>query len=170
NEFRFQQLEGNRTDAAPRQGTGPRDNAAVQDGKGAPGSGSPNVGAPRTFGTITFDQNGKAVGGGVGPGPGGNAVGAPPQRDDTTVAALPATDDPKELYQNSYQFILSGDYKTAERGFRDFIDRFPESTEIADANFWLGEAVLGQERYRDAAQIFLAASRDYPKARKAPDM
>ena len=56
------------------------------------------------------------------------------------------------------------------RGFRYLIDRFPKSADIADANFWLGEAVLSQERYRDAAQIFLAASRDYPKARKAPDM
>ena len=35
------------------------------------------------------------------------------------------TDDPDELYRNSYEFILSGDYSTAEAGFRDHISRFP---------------------------------------------
>ena len=28
----------------------------------------------------------------------------------------------------------------------------------------------GQEKYREAAEICLAASKDYPKAKKAPDM
>ena len=36
------------------------------------------------------------------------------QNDGTVAAALPATNDPEELYRNSYQFILSGDYGTAE--------------------------------------------------------
>src|SRR5690606_11003427 len=108
----------------------------------------------RTFGIITFDQNGNAIGGGVGPGAGGNP---PPGADNTTVAALPSSDDPEELYRNSYQFILSGDYKMAEQGFRDLIERFPDDKNLADAHFWLGEAMLGQNRYRDAAEVFLAA-------------
>ena len=32
------------------------------------------------------------------------------------------------------------------------------------------ESLLGQQKYRDAAETFLAASKDYPKAKKAPDM
>src|SRR5690606_36756590 len=88
----------------------------------------------------------------------------------TVVAALPATDNPDELYRNSYQFILSGDYGTAEQGFRDHIARFPKDGKAADAHYWLGESLLGQQKYRDAAETFLAASKDYPKAKKAPDM
>jgi tol-pal system protein YbgF len=86
------------------------------------------------------------------------------------VAALPATDDPEELYRNSYEFILSGDYGTAEAGFRDHIARFPSDPKTADAHFWLGEALLGQQKYRDAAEIFLAANKNYPDSKKAPDM
>ncbi len=82
----------------------------------------------------------------------------------------PATNDPEELYRNSYQFILSGDYSTAEQGFRDHITRFPKDAKAADAHYWLGESLLGQQKYRDAAEVFLAASKDYPKAKKAPDM
>ena len=173
NEFRFQQLEERRTDGAPATTDRSRDQAAAGQPAAQPPATTPaQPGGQQTFGTITFDSNGNAVGGGVGARPGGNATpgAAPAGADNTTVAALPATDDPRELYENSYQFVLSGDYQTAEKGFRDLIDRFPQADNIADAHFWLGEAVLSQNRYRDAAQIFLTASRDYPKARKAPDM
>jgi tol-pal system protein YbgF len=142
--------------------------------------------APKSMGTITFDKSGNVTGGsvgdqatmgGAGPAPAQEAVdpaapaaGAGAGSDGTTVAALPATNDPEELYRNSYQFILSGDYSTAEAGFRDHIARFPDDTKAADAHFWLGEALLGQKKYRDAAEVFLAANRDYPKSKKAPEM
>lgn len=183
NELRFQEMEGRRTDAG---GTAPRaqprqeqDTAAV-----APGTGSgddefysttpPRVdgdsqvlGAPpRDFGTITFDENGNATGGGIAAQPpaasGGNS-------DGTTVAALPSGGGADALYRNSYEFILSGDYGTAETGFREFIATYPDNDNAADAHFWLGESLLAQEKPREAAEIFLAASRDFPQARKAPD-
>lgn len=90
--------------------------------------------------------------------------------DGTVVAALPSTDNPQELYRNSYEFILSGDYKTAETGFREYIDRFPNDPMAADAQFWLGEAVLSQQNYAGAAEIFLDGSKTYPDSKKAPDM
>jgi tol-pal system protein YbgF len=90
--------------------------------------------------------------------------------DDTVVAALPSTGNPEELYRSSYEFILSGDYKTAEAGFRDHIDRFPNDPMAADAHFWLGEAVLSQQNYAGAAEIFLEGSKAYPDSKKAPDM
>ena len=92
------------------------------------------------------------------------------QPDGTVVAALPATDDPEELYRNSYEFILSGDYGTAEAGFRNHVSRFPADPKTADARFWLGEALLGQKKYRDAAETFLSANKEYPSSKKAPDM
>ena len=97
-------------------------------------------------------------------------VGTQPGADDTQVAALPATDNPDELYRNSYEFILSGDYSTAEEGFRDHVKRFPSDQKAADAHFWLGEALLAQKKYRDAAEVFLAANKNYPSSKKAPDM
>lgn len=135
---------------------------------------------PKTFGTITVDKNGNVVNADgttqapaetTAPATGGQAAGANTGKSDgTVVAALPSTNDPEELYRNSYQFILSGDYSTAEQGFRDHIARFPKDPKAADAHYWLGESLLGQQKYRDAAETFLAASKDYPKAKKAPDM
>ncbi|RWL18282.1 MULTISPECIES: tol-pal system protein YbgF [Mesorhizobium] len=158
----------------------------VESPTGEPGTVIPGT-PPKTFGTITVDKNGNVI-----DADGNTQAHAPVQNtapatsdqapgdrgagtqagksDDTVVAALPATDDPEELYRNSYQFILSGDYSTAEQGFRDHIARFPKNAKAADAHYWLGESLLGQQKYRDAAETFLAASKDYPKAKKAPDM
>ncbi|TGQ67625.1 tol-pal system protein YbgF [Mesorhizobium sp. M00.F.Ca.ET.186.01.1.1] len=152
----------------------------VESPDGEPGKVIPGTGAPeKTFGTITVDKNGNVVDAG------GSTQSTAPTQDTapatgapakagksggTVVAALPSTNDPEELYRNSYQFILSGDYGTAEQGFRDHISRFPKDAKTADAHYWLGESLLGQQKYRDAAEVFLSASKDYPKAKKAPDM
>ncbi|MGX5840491.1 tol-pal system protein YbgF [Mesorhizobium sp. ArgA1] len=137
---------------------------------------------PKTFGTITVDKNGNVVDAGgstqataptEGAAPAAEAPATGPKAgksDGTVVAALPATNNPEEIYRNSYQFILSGDYSTAEQGFRDHIARFPKDAKAADAHYWLGESLLGQQKYHDAAEVFLSASKDYPKAKKAPDM
>ena len=175
NELRFQELEGGqRSGAAPRPATD--DNAAVAPDSGgnvavaqppAVEDGSQVLGQPpRNFGTITFDANGNVSGGGVAEQP---AASAQPPSDGTTVAALPPANDADELYRNSYEFILSGDYATAEAGFRDLIERFPDNAHQADAHFWLGEALLAQQKPREAAETFLAASRDFPDSEKAPD-
>lgn len=140
------------------------------------GNGNATTGAPpRTFGTITVDKNGNVIESGgsqLPPATSAPATTQPssPASGNTQVAALPATNSADELYRNSYQFVLSGDYATAEQGFRDHIARFPNDQKTADARFWLGEAQLGQKKYRDAAETFLTANKAYPKSKKAPEM
>jgi len=137
----------------------------VDSGDGEPGKlihGKP----PKSLGAITVDKNGNVVNAE----PTAPAASGSGADQGSVVASLPPAQNAEELYRNSYQFILSGDYGTAEQGFRDHIARFPKDAKAADAHYWLGEALLGQQKYRDAAEIFLAASKDYPKAKKAPDM
>lgn len=173
NEYRFQQLEERRSDSG--RGERPHSDAASSPPPDASDDfaalrdedGSLDLGTPaREFGTIVFDADGNVRSSTIGEG----VVVAPPQTDGTTVAALPPADTAEELYRNSYEFVLSGDYATAEAGFRDFIDRFPGTALEADAHFWLGEALLAQQRPREAAEIFLAASRSFPQATKAPEV
>jgi tol-pal system protein YbgF len=195
NEFRFEQLEKKRTDAGADTGTdvartgrdagsSSGDVKSIIDASGntsSVASGNPGgekLGAPpRNFGTIKFDAKGNVVGETAVPGAAspdsagqGGAGQSGASQGGAVVASLPATDDPEELYRNSYQLILSGDYKAAETGFREHIKRYPNDPRAADVHFWLGEALLGQDRYRDAAQVFLDANKAYPKAKKAPDM
>lgn len=195
-EFRFQQLEGSGDGIA--EPAAPAQQRGDAGGQPLPGDGTQLGSAergeqPRALGQITFDANGNPV---VTPPAGAATQGAPggalpevqqgalpgvqtgpavpgravPGTDGTQVAALPSTDNADELYRNAYEFMLSGDYATAEAGFRQHVERFPNDPRAADAQFWLGEALLAQSRNREAAQVFLAASRSYPQAKKAPDM
>jgi tol-pal system protein YbgF len=181
NEFRFQELEkskqGNAAprdkqteDAASAAPETPKDpdkvrvvttdntggNAANGDSvadviDGTQGTGEP----PQDLGTVKFDENGNPVG----------ATAAPDK-----VAAIPQADNPAQLYKKAYEHILSGEYPSAESAFRAHIKDYPADPQTADARYWLGESLIGQERYRDAAEVLLKAQKEFPKSKKAPDM
>ena len=175
NEFRFQELEKSKQgnagpkvkpadDAAQAAPADPgtvrvvtTDNSGNSDSvadviDGTAGDGAP----PQDLGSVKFDENGNPVGG---------AVAAPDK-----VAAIPPADNPAELYKTAYEHILSGEYPSAEAAFRSHIENFPSDPQTADARYWLGESLIGQERYRDAAEVLLKAQREFPKSKKAPDM
>jgi len=169
NEFRFQELEGGgnaggsgqkRSEAPVTAPPGSSDVAGVTpQQQPLQGTGEP----PRTLGNIVFDQNGNVLGAQQG------EVQSQPT-DNSAVAALPASDDPQETYRNAYEFLMAGDYKTAETGFRNYLVSFPEGEQAPDASFWLGDSVLQQGRHQEAAEIFLKANKDYPNSPKAPEM
>lgn len=115
---------------------------------------NPHAQPPRALGSIRFDVNGNVIGETL------NTEAASQQ-----VASLPPTDNPMELYQGAYQFILAGDYRVAEVAFRSHIERFPDDPMAADAYYWLGEALYGQERYAEAASVFIDMQRDFPQSK-----
>ena len=167
NEFRFQQLEGGEGAAPAMQKT---ENGEVEEiienTDGSTETATAPATPPRDLGSVTFDKDGNVVSTETAD---SGLPGVDAGTDDTQVAALPSTGDPDELYRGAYELVLSGDYDAAEAGFRQHIERFPNDERTADARFWLGEALLGQEKYREAAQVFLGANRDFPDARKAPE-
>lgn len=115
--------------------------------------------APRALGSIRFDASGNVIGGSLNE----DAV------QQQVVASLPKTDNPNELYQAAYQYILSGDYRVAEVAFRQHIERYPADPMTADARYWLGEALFGQARYAEAATVFIDMQRDFPDSRRGPE-
>ncbi len=78
------------------------------------------------------------------------------------VASLPTDDNPNSLYQAAYQYLMSGDYKAAEAGFREHVKRYPADPMTAEARFWLGESLYGQGRYPEAATLFIDTQRGIP--------
>jgi len=84
-------------------------------------------------------------------------------------ANLPEILDPQELYKTGYQYIMAGDYPAAERIFRHFQERFPDDEQIADASFWLGEALYAQGQYRAAAQIYIDVQRQHQHSAHGPE-
>lgn len=133
-------------------------NSAASVATGNQSSGNETTQAPRALGSIRFDSSGNVIGGSLN-------NDAPTEQ----IASLPQTDNPNELYQGAYQFILAGDYRAAEVAFRSHIDRYPADPMTSDARYWLGEALYGQERYAEAATIFIDMQRDFPDSKRGAE-
>ncbi|WP_244428963.1 tetratricopeptide repeat protein [Bartonella vinsonii] len=63
----------------------------------------------------------------------------------------------KELYKKGYNLLLSANYVDAEKAFCTFQQHYKKDPLHDDALFWLAEALLGQKRYHEAAQVYLNA-------------
>ncbi|EJF88558.1 hypothetical protein ME1_00521, partial [Bartonella vinsonii subsp. arupensis OK-94-513] len=63
----------------------------------------------------------------------------------------------KALYKKGYNLLLSANYVDAEKAFCTFQQHYKKDPLSDDALFWLAEALLGQKRYHEAAQVYLNA-------------
>jgi tol-pal system protein YbgF len=87
----------------------------------------------------------------------------------TQLATLPPTASPQDEYDMAYGYVLHKDYALAEQAFRDFLKKYPSERLVPDAQYWLGESLFQRQRYRDAAESFLAVSTKFEHSGKAPD-
>ncbi len=87
----------------------------------------------------------------------------------TQLATLPPSATPKDEYDMAYGYVLHKDYALAEQAFRDFLRKYPDERLVPDAQYWLGETLFQRQRYRDAAESFLAVSTKFEHSGKAPD-
>ncbi len=93
----------------------------------------------------------------------------PPRNVTNQLATLPPTAKPQDEYDLAYGYVLHKDYGLAEQAFRDFLKKYPNEALVADAQYWLGESLYQRQRYRDAAESFLAVSTKHDKSEKAPN-
>lgn len=124
--------------------------------------------APSSFGTATVapakaDQIGGLLNGQGSP----SEIAAAP----LPAAAAPAGDgdNPKQLYETAYGYLLQQDYGAAEVAFDDFLKRFPTDALAGNAQFWLGESYFVRAQYKPAAGAFLKGYQTYGRNSKAPD-
>lgn len=94
---------------------------------------------------------------------------SPPAASGQQLATLPPSASPRDEYDMAYGYVLHKDYSLAEQAFRDFLKKYPNEHLVPDAQYWLGESLFQQQRYRDAAESFLSVSTKYEHAGKAPD-
>ena len=85
------------------------------------------------------------------------------------LATLPPSASPQDEYDMAYGYVLHKDYSLAEQAFRDFLKKYPNERLVPDAQYWLGESLFQQQRYRDAAESFLGVSTKFEHSAKAPD-
>ena len=77
-------------------------------------------------------------------------------------------DTPDKQYNFATSFLKVGDYSTAERAFREFVNTNPEHNLAGNAQYWYAETFRIRQLYTDAASAYLEGYQKYPKGEKAP--
>ncbi|ALL14553.1 tol-pal system protein YbgF [Caulobacter henricii] len=77
--------------------------------------------------------------------------------------------DPALAFKQARQFLLDGDYPSAETAFAAFVTNYPDTPRTPEARYWLGETLFVREAYGDAAGSYLGAVRGWPQTAWAPD-
>ena len=80
-----------------------------------------------------------------------------------------ATEDPQSIYRKANESLANWQYGEAEKGFSDFLQKYPTHSLAGSAQYWLGETFYAQKDFTAAAKNFLTAYQNYPKSRRAPD-
>jgi len=77
-------------------------------------------------------------------------------------------ESPEKQYEFATSFLKVGDYNTAERAFREFVNTNPEHELAGNAQYWYAETFRIRQLYTDAASAYLEGYQKYPKGSKAP--
>ncbi len=94
----------------------------------------------------------------------GTGAGAPAE---PAASPTPVPETPEALYRAAYQDYMRGNYELALGGFREYLERYPD-TELADnALYWSGECYHALGRLDEALSAFSTLLEKYPSSDKA---
>ena len=77
-------------------------------------------------------------------------------------------ESPEKQYEFAVSFLKVGDYNTAERAFREFIDTNTKHELAGNAQYWYAETFRIRQLFTDAASAYLEGYQKYPISEKAP--
>ena len=75
----------------------------------------------------------------------------------------------EDQYEFATSFLKVGDYNTAERALKEFVQSNPNHQLAGNAQYWFAETFRIRQLYVDAASAYLEGYQKYPKSEKAPD-
>jgi tol-pal system protein YbgF len=80
-----------------------------------------------------------------------------------------AAGDDQAAYNAAFEKLKGGSYADAITGFQDLMTRYPSSSLLDNAQYWIGEAYYVTRDYDQAAKAFRTVGERWPASRKAPD-
>jgi len=97
------------------------------------------------------------------PPPAPGSTSSPPAPAPSTVGLSPT-----RMYQEAFADFTSGQYSVAITGFEQFIRTFARSEMADDAQFFIGEAQMAQNRFAEAITAYNAVIQNYPMGDQVP--
>ena len=161
NQIRFQELEKNRTVISEDE-----DKKMTSIPKEAKDEALPGSSQPQDLGTISYKdtetnlstQQTQSI----------ESIGTIVTETFESEEKLLPDEVPEKQYEFAISFLKVGDYKTAERAFREFVIINPEHELAGNAQYWYAETFRIRQLYTDAASAYLEGYQKYPKGDKAP--
>lgn len=92
-------------------------------------------------------------------------IGDPPA--DSNMAPAEGDSQAEKMFKNSYMDLTLGNYDLAIQGFKNFLARYPNSTNVAGAHYYLGESLYSVEKYADAVTEFQTVVREQSRSKYA---
>jgi len=89
------------------------------------------------------------------------------------VAAIPA--DPSDpapenrAFESAYGLFKGGNHANAAKAFQEFLNQYPDSAHVANANYWLGKSQFALKDYNGALTTYQRLLNDFPDTPKAAD-
>ena len=74
-----------------------------------------------------------------------------------------------QVYNDAFKLLQDGDYAGAERGFKTFVQRYPQHVLAGNAEYWLGETYYARRDYQSAMTSFAEGYKVYKTSPKGPD-
>lgn len=81
-------------------------------------------------------------------------------------AKKPSSED--DMYRFAKQAFDQGDSEAARKGFQDFIQRYPNSKNADNAQFWIGEIYYREKWFEKAILEYQNVIEKYPQGNKVP--
>lgn len=85
------------------------------------------------------------------------------------VAPSAAGMSPQKLWDLAYSDYAAGQWALAIQGFETYLRAFPKSAQSDDAQFYIGEALQLDGKFKEAIAAFEKVTTDYPQGDRVPD-
>ncbi|MEA1996235.1 MAG: tol-pal system protein YbgF [Gemmatimonadota bacterium] len=76
---------------------------------------------------------------------------------------------PREIFDLAYKDFTSSNYEMAVEGFRDFLQRFPDSPLAPEAHLYIGNSFRARKKYEEAVSSYRTLVDRYPDSPLQPD-
>lgn len=94
---------------------------------------------------------------------------AAPKPPAATAAATPAPTDAEGAYQAAYASVVAKDNVKAVTDLTAFVAKYPKSSRVSMANYWLGRTLIAQGEYERAARVFFDNQQKNPTGDRAQE-
>lgn len=85
------------------------------------------------------------------------------------LAKVTGIPDPEELYNDAFSKLSQGDFQSARKEFKKFLELFPQTEYSDNAQFWIGECYYREKRYEEAILEFEEVIKKFPQGNKLTD-